>query len=347
MIQRINIEDYLSQKPMLPIIDVRTPAEFKIGHVPGAVNIPLFSNEERAHVGTVYKKQSQEQALKLGYKYVTPKLESYVTEAKKVEVDGELVVYCWRGGMRSKAFAEHIHDNGIKKVNVIEGGYKAYRKHALESFDKPSSIYVLGGYTGSGKTRILEHFLDAGHQVIDLEGLANHKGSAFGGIGQEEQPTTEHFSNLLFWEWKEMDLSLPLWVEDESSNIGSANIPENFFAHMRESKVYFLNMPKEQRAKILVEEYATCEKSSLAHSIERISKRLGGLRSTEALQYLQEGNYYETALITLDYYDKFYLKGLNRRDQKNVIIIESDSIDTVVNAEKVIEIFEKDRDGKD
>ncbi len=335
------------QKPLLPIIDVRTPAEYQTGHIPGAVNIPLFSNEERAHVGTVYKQQSQEQALKLGYKYVAPKLERFVNEAKKVEADGELLVYCWRGGMRSKAFAEHIHDNGIKEVKLIEGGYKAYRKYALESFDKSSSIYVLGGYTGSGKTRILEHFSEAELQVVDLEGLANHKGSAFGGIGQEEQPSTEHFSNLLFWEWKDLDLSKPVWVEDESSNIGSVNIPENFFAQMRESKVYFLNMPKEQRAKILVEEYAACEKSSLAHSIERISKRLGGLRSSEALKNLEEGNYYETALITLDYYDKFYLKGLNRRDQKNVVIIESDSIDTVVNAGKVIELFEKDRDGRD
>ncbi len=336
MIRRITIEEYLNISETIALTDVRTPAEFEAGHIPGAVNIPLFSNEERAHVGTVYKQQTQEQAMKLGYKYVTPKLDHYVAEAKKLEADGELAVYCWRGGMRSKAFAEHIHANGIKRVLVIEGGYKAYRKYALESFDMTSTIYVLGGYTGSGKTRILEHLSQKGHQVIDLEGLANHKGSAFGGIGQDKQPTTEHFSNLLFWEWKKMDLSIPVWVEDESSNIGSVNIPENFFSRMRESKVCFLNMPKEQRAKILVEEYAACEKNRLAHSIERISKRLGGLRTSEALQYLEEGNYYETALITLDYYDKFYLKGLNRRDQKNVIVIESDSIDEVKNARMVI-----------
>jgi tRNA 2-selenouridine synthase len=336
MLQRINIAEYLLQQPMLPIIDVRTPAEFEVGHIPGAFNIPLFSNEERAHVGTVYKKQSSEQAIKLGYKYVTPKLEEFVRAAKEAAVSGEVVVYCWRGGMRSKAFAEHIHESGFKKVFVIEDGYKGYRRYALDSFDRASNIHVLGGYTGSGKTRILEQMNKDGHQVIDLEGLSNHKGSAFGGIGQEAQPTTEHFANLLFWKWKEMDLSKPIWVEDESSNIGRVNIPENFFTHMRNSKVWFLKMPKEQRAKILVEEYASCDREGLAGAIQRISKKLGGLRTTEALNYLNEDNYYETALITLDYYDKFYLKGLERREKNNVIVVESDSIDEVDNAKLII-----------
>ena len=195
--------------------------------------------------------------------------------------------------MRSKAFAEHIHENGFKKVFVIEDGYKGYRRYALDSFDRPSDIRVLGGYTGSGKTRVLEQMDKEGHQVIDLEGLANHKGSAFGGIGQEAQPTTEHFANLLFWKWKELELTKPIWIEDESSNIGRVNIPENFFANMRDSKVWFLKIPKEQRAKILVEEYASCDRDGLAAAIQRISKRLGGLRTTEALKYLDENNYYD------------------------------------------------------
>ena len=127
MIQGINIEEYLLQHLVLPIIDVRTPAEFASGHIPGAYNVPLFSNDERAHVGTVYKQQSQEQALKMGYKYVTPKLDEYVRASKEVAANGEMVVYCWRGGMRSKAFAEHLHENGFQKVFVIEEGYKAYR----------------------------------------------------------------------------------------------------------------------------------------------------------------------------------------------------------------------------
>lgn len=336
MIQRINIEDYLLQQALFPLIDVRTPAEFESGHIPGAHNIPLFSNEERAHIGTVYKQQSQEQALKLGYKYVTPKLKDYVHEAKRITNTGGVVVYCWRGGMRSKSFAEHLHENGFQKVIVIEDGYKGYRRYALDSFDRASSIHILGGYTGSGKTRILEQLDKTGHQIIDLEGLANHKGSAFGGIGKKAQPTTEHFANLLFWKWKEMDLSKPVWVEDESINIGRVNIPENFFARMRDSKVWFLKIPKEQRAKILVEEYAACDRESLAGAIQRISKKLGGLRTSEALNYLAENNYYDTALITLDYYDKFYLKGLERRDKNGVIVVESDSINEDYNAKLII-----------
>ncbi len=334
MVQRINIEDYLAQLPLLPIIDVRTPAEFESGHIPGAVNIPLFSNEERAKVGTVYKQESRVEAFELGYKFVEPKLDHFVTEAKKVMKDQEVVVYCWRGGMRSRSFAEHIESNGVEKVSVIEGGYKAFRTHALETFLKPDRIFVLGGYTGSGKTRILKEMKRKGEQVIDLEGIAHHKGSAFGGIDQGEQPKNEHFTNLLYWEWKELDMSRPVWVEDESIHIGRVFIPEVLFGRMRdEARVVFLDIPKERRADLLVEEYAGSNKLALEQSILRISKRLGGVRTKEALDALERKDYHETAVITLDYYDKFYLKGLKRRDGDKVILIPSDTVDEGINAE--------------
>ncbi len=336
MIDRLPFEKLLNFKQELPVVDVRTPAEYENGHIPGSFNIPLFSNEERAHVGTVYKKQSQQKAIDLGYKYVNPKLDYFISAAKEVAPYGKLAVYCWRGGKRSKAFAEHLHENGFAEVNVIENGYKGYRNFAVEAFDKPSEIFVLGGYTGTGKTRILEMLDKSGHQVIDLERLANHKGSAFGGIGQEKQPTTEHFANLIYWKWKDLDLSKPIWLEDESSNIGRINIPENLFSRMRDSKVWFLKMPKEKRAEILVKEYAACDREGLAAAIQRISKKLGGLRASEALDHLAKGNYYETALITLDYYDKFYLRGLQRRDEEKVVIVESSNIDARHNADLLV-----------
>lgn len=343
MIQRIDITDYLLQLPLLPLIDVRTPAEFEFGHIPGAVNIPLFSNEERAEVGTIYKQVSQDKAYQLGFKFVGPKLKHFAEEAKKAARNSEVAVYCWRGGMRSRSFAEHIESSGILNVKVIEGGYKAFRTHALESFKLPKRIIVLGGFTGSGKTRILKELTRHGEQVVDLEGIAHHKGSAFGGIDQGQQPNNEHFTNLLFWEWKELNKERPVWVEDESIHIGRVFIPEILFTRMREeAAVIFLNIPKEKRADLLVEEYAGSRKEDLEHSIHKISKRLGGLRTKEAIEALKGNDFHETAMITLDYYDKFYLKGLKRRDEAKVIVVNSDTIDERINAQRVIEKLSND-----
>jgi tRNA 2-selenouridine synthase len=340
MVQRIVIGEYLRGKPLLPLVDVRTPAEFENGHIPGAVNIPLFSNEERARVGTLYKRVSVERAYEEGYRFVTPKLDWFVQEARRVASGGPVVVYCWRGGMRSKSFADHLAESGIGEVAVIEGGYKAFRQHALESFEQPGVIRVLGGYTGSGKTRILQELERMGEQVIDLEGIAHHKGSAFGSIGETEQPKNEHFTNLLFWEWRELDFNRSVWLEDESIHIGRVFIPENLFERMRQATLCFLKIPKEQRAKLLVEVYAGTDSGKLAESVRKISKRLGGVRTAEALEALERGDYYEAAIITLDYYDKFYLKGLNRRDPERVVVIESDTVDAQINTEKIQHVMQ-------
>lgn len=339
MITRITIEEYLAEEPLMPLIDVRTPSEYTTGHIPGAVNVPLFSDEERAIVGTVYKQESTGKAYEIGYQFVTPKLEQYVTESAKVVRDGRVVVYCWRGGMRSRSFAEHIEANGIENVYVIEGGYKSFRTFALESFMKPDHLVVLGGYTGSGKTRILKRLAARGEQVIDLEGIAHHKGSAFGAIGQPDQPKNEHFANLLFWEWRKLNTARKVWLEDESIHIGRVYIPEVLFERMRNAAVCFLKIPKEQRAELLVEEYVGTDKEPLIASVNKIAKRLGGLRTQQALEALDRNDYYETAVITLDYYDKFYLKGLERRDQNRVIVIESDTTDADINADLLIQRY--------
>ncbi len=339
MIRRINIEEYLSAEPLMPIADVRTPAEYECGHIPGAVNIPLFTNEERAEVGTVYKQESSERAYDLGYMFVEPKLDQFVAEADKAARDGELAVYCWRGGMRSKAFSEHIEANGVGDIYVIEGGYKAFRTHALDAFMMPEELLILGGYTGSGKTQILKHLRDHGQQVIDLEGIAHHKGSAFGSIGQAEQPNNEHFTNLLFWEWRKLDFNRPVWLEDESIHIGKVFLPQDLFQRMRDAKLYFLDIPKELRAEFLVEDYAVVDKSLLVNSVNKIAKRLGGVRTKEALEALERDELRETAIITLDYYDKFYLKGLNRRDRGKVVLIESHTVDPKSNIEALMKLL--------
>lgn len=336
MLAKINAEQALSLQ--WPVIDVRSPGEYEHGHIPDAVNIPLFLNDERAHVGTVYKQQSREAAMEVGLTYVKPKLKDFITSSFAAAPEGRVVVHCWRGGMRSKAFAQHLADNGFKEVRVITGGYKAYRNHVLTSLAVPVKLNVLGGYTGSGKTEILQELKKNGHQVIDLEGLAHHKGSAFGGIGQAMQPTVEQFENNLHHEWRRLDLNQPIWLEDESFDIGRVKIPLPLYQQMREARLIFIEIPKEERAGFLVKEYGKCDPEALAAAIQRISKRLGGLRVKNALEHIQRQNFYEVALIALYYYDKTYLKGMTRRSRDKVLWISLSTVDPGENA-RIIENF--------
>nr|WP_321407890.1 tRNA 2-selenouridine(34) synthase MnmH [uncultured Carboxylicivirga sp.] len=335
----ITIQQYLTQFEGWPLIDVRSPGEFEKGHIPGAVNIELFSNDERAHVGTVYKQQSQKAAIDLGYQYVNPRLQEFIDRSLVVAPDRKVVVHCWRGGMRSHAFAQHLEDNGFKEVYVVEKGYKAFRRIALNSFDN-YKINVLGGYTGSGKTHILNQLTALDEQVLDLENIAQHKGSAFGSIGYGEQPTTEQFENNLYWIWRTFDPKRPIWVEDESPNIGNVNIPQYLFQQMRSNRLLFIDISKEERARLLVKEYALDNKPKLADAIQRISKRLGPQATKFAIEMLEEDNFYEVALITLHYYDKYYLKGLAKRDQDKIDILKLENTDAQTNAQTILKYFQ-------
>lgn len=341
MVHKIDIETFLKRIKEIPAIDVRSPGEFEKGHIPGAVNIPLFSNQERAHVGTVYKVKSKEKAIEVGYKYVLPKLDDFISESEQLAPNKEVMVHCWRGGMRSQSFAKHLFENGFKTVHVLEGGYKTFRNYALSSFKTDAEICVIGGYTGSGKTHILNQLEIKGEQIIDLEGRANHKGSAFGGIGNGLQPTVEQFENNLFWDWKELDYSKTIWFEDESHRIGDVNIPMTLYENMRTKPVVFLEIPREERVKHLVEEYANCPKEDLIDSIERITKRLGGTNTKTATQSIKESNFAEAANMALTYYDKYYLRGLNNRPlQDNIFKLKLDTVDAIKNSEKIKKYYD-------
>ncbi|HOO85419.1 MAG TPA: tRNA 2-selenouridine(34) synthase MnmH [Prolixibacteraceae bacterium] len=339
MVSDTSVEEMLAGA--LPVIDVRSPAEFEHGHVPGALNIPLFSNDERAHVGTVYKKQSKEAAIKVGMQYVEPKLKWFIDESLKLAPAKQVIVHCWRGGMRSRSFAQHLSDNGFDTVKVIEGGYKAYRNFLLNFFEQAFHLRVVGGYTGSGKTHILEHIKLNGQQVIDLEALACHKGSAFGFINQPQQPSVEQFQNNLLEAFMQLDLQQAIWLEDESLNIGHVSIPMGLFKQMRQSVLYFIELPKNERIKLLVNEYTHCDKTLLEISLQRIGKRLGGLNLKLALEALETDDFETVADIALLYYDKSYLRGMAERQQNKVVHLPLAHINHSENSKILIERIEE------
>ncbi len=327
---------FLTKAETIPIIDVRSPAEFAYGYIPNAHNIPLFSNEERAKVGTCYKKVGKDAAVLLGLEIVGPKLANFVKEAKKLAPNNELLVHCWRGGMRSGSFAWLLETAGMQ-VSTLAGGYKAYRNLILSALDAPPPLLILGGKTGSGKTEILQALAQKGEQVIDLEGLANHKGSAFGALGQAPQPSSEMFENLLYEQWKTLDPLKPLWLEDESKNIGSVHIPNVLFARMREAKTIFIAVDFEARVQFLVQEYAIFETDFLKTAIDHIAKRLGGQHHQAALKALEEKDFATVAKITLVYYDKAYLHGLAKRTSSTMLPFVFPTINPEANAQALLD----------
>ena len=309
----IDITEFLElQKADNSIIDVRSPAEFEAGHIPGAHNIPLFSNEERAEIGTLYKQQGQQAATLRGLEIVGPKMAGFVRHAKEISFQEHLLVHCWRGGMRSGSFSWLLNMAGLPAV-TLTGGYKCYRNHLLEFFGQPFSLLILTGGTGSGKTELLHHFRQKGEQVIDLEGLAHHKGSVFGGMGQQEQPSSEQFKNELFLQMKEMDISRPIWLEDESISLGNVFIPHPLWNQLRLAPLIRVELARPARVERLVREYGSIEREELAAGIEKISKRLGGQHAKAALEALQENNLAEVASTLLTYYDKAYQRGIDKR----------------------------------
>ena len=212
----------------LKIIDVRSPKEFSQGHIPGAYNLPLFSNEERALVGTCYKQKGKEPAIKLGLEIVGPKMASFIEDARKISPNKQMLVHCWRGGMRSSSMAWLLELTGFD-VSILKGGYKAYRNFALAIFNEDYKLKILGGKTGSGKTQLLHQMNKLGIQIIDLEAIAHHKGSAFGKIGHDAQPTSEQFENNLAMALQTLNAKKEIWLEDESKGIGKCFIPMNFW----------------------------------------------------------------------------------------------------------------------
>jgi tRNA 2-selenouridine synthase len=206
---------------------------------------------------------------------------------------------------------------GIKTV-TLQGGYKTFRQWALDMFEQPYQLKVLGGLTGCGKTGILHALRQIGEQVIDLEGLANHRGSAFGNLGMASQPSSEQFQNELAWQLRSFDKTKPIWIEDESSLVGTCSIPKPFYQQISEGKLYLIQRPLEARIDILKQEYSQIGMTDLIQATQRISKRLGGARTQEVINHLQSHNLQQAAELILQYYDKAYTHSITRRNRPQI-----------------------------
>lgn len=299
----------------IPLIDVRAPIEFQQGHLPGAVNIPILNNEERALIGTIYKEQGSAAAVAKGFEIISGALkESRVSQWRSfIQEHPSAVLYCFRGGKRSQITQQWLRDIGIHRPLVV-GGYKRARQFLMEQIERSSARYemlVLSGPTGSGKTELIKNVQHC-FPSVDLEGLARHRGSAFGSMGVP-QPTQVNFENQLATELLQLQVQFPcvpkVLVEDESRLIGRISIPESFFLKLRSSEVLWLDEPLETRVDHIFQDYIIqspigravdmvprCAEESgilqtealgvfakFKNSLNSIGKKLGGLRTQEVL----------------------------------------------------------------
>ena len=310
-----NILNYA--EPVL-FVDVRSPGEFARGHIPGAYNIPLFSDQIRALVGTIYVQQGREKAMHVAMQHVGPRFDDLVTQVKQLFVSGIICVYCARGGMRSGSVAWLYNFFGLPVVQLT-GGYKVFRNWVIAQFEKKLKLCVLGGPTGAGKTEYLHMLERMGEQVLDLEKYAQHRGSVFGG-DKDRQATQQQFENDCAWTLAKLDLGKKVWVEDESRKIGSVIVPEVLWLQMRSAQFYYLITRREERMMRIFEEYGSLDKNFLLRALAEIKYHLGLQNYAHVRMLMEQNNIREAFDILLNYYDKKYAHGMANKNWVGVLV---------------------------
>jgi len=326
MISTLTIEKALQLKNAI-FLDTRTPLEFSEDHLPHAINIPILSNEERAIVGTIYKQKSKEEAIEKGKQYFLTKLPDFVGEIEKYK-HKTIIVNCWRGGMRSRFIVDMLCSLGYSAFQ-LRGGYKEYRAYVreqLENFQLKSKLVVLWGLTCTGKTALLQHFSNS----LDLEGIAQHRGSLYGGIGLKPR-TQKAFENLLLWRLRELNEQKFILVEGESRKIGDVQMPAFLYKAILQGIPILVTKSMEQRAEHALKEYFDTPESLqqikevTAHLFKVISKK----KQQEALQLLEEEKNKEVVKILLEYYyDPLYEHTINKK--KYPFEVNSDEVGKAV-----------------
>ena len=321
---QINIYSKVSIQDALNInnatwIDVRCPREFLKGHFADAINIPIFSNSEYEKLGTLYRHKGQAPAIKLGEEYANQSTKKILSKISEIN-NQNFIVYCARGGMRSKGMQEILNQSGYLS-HRIDRGYKAIRNYTLSTFTEKRDVIILAGSTGTGKTQILQEMKGQGSNVIDLEAIANHRGSAFGDLGLNEQPTQQQFENNLSMEWIDTDPTSPVFIESESRKIGRVVIPEDIWSQMGSGHYLKIKMGIDRRIKNLLKEYGDHKKNDLKKRVDRISTRLGGAEAKEAINFLDRADLSSFCRLLLKkYYDTMYEKAYDMRESSKDII---------------------------
>jgi tRNA 2-selenouridine synthase len=309
----LDIESFLDRARSVTVADVRSPGEFFKGHIPGAASVPLFSDAERAEIGTTYVQQGRKPAVLLGLARVGPRmaeLGARLTDLADAS-GGELLIHCWRGGMRSASVAWLAETLGIRPATLV-GGYKSFRRWAIDTTGRGREINVVAGLTGTGKTRVIHALAARGENIIDLEKFAHHKGSAFGDLGEEPQPTQEQFENELAMAWRNTRHDSPVWLEDESRNIGRCSLPETLWQSKQAGRFHVIELPDDARLSHLCEVYSGHPQEVLAARIDCIRKRLGGDRTSAAIDAVRAGDIKEATRLVLAYYDRCYRESVER-----------------------------------
>jgi tRNA 2-selenouridine synthase len=298
--------------------------------------MPLFDDEERSVVGTLYKNSGREAAILEGLGFAGKKLQAMVKQARRIAPGRKMLVHCWRGGMRSESVAWLLSTAGFE-VYLLDGGYKSYRSYIRETWERECSLIVLAGKTGTGKTEILGHIERLGHQFLDLEKHAHHKGSSFGAIGQEIQPTNEQFENNLADAWLVLDFSRPVWIEDESRFIGKVGIPEALFNRKQRSLTLFVEIPVSLRIERLIREYTIYPKEVLQQALSNISRRLGNDKVKIAAEAIENNDFYAAIAMVLNWYDKSYTWEMQKKETNEMIVLEVNHSDAFSIAQMVLE----------
>lgn len=311
----ISVQELISSKKYIPV-DVRAPIEHRDSAIPGSVNIPLFSNEEREEIGILYKKEGEKAAKWRAMEIVSPKLPQLLGEIKDLKKTGaEPVIHCWRGGMRSRSVASFLDYAGIQSYR-LEGGYRAYREYILEQIPHllPEKVVVLHGMTGTGKTELLQALQEKGYPVVDLEKMANHRGSIFGMIGLGEAHNQKTFDALLFERLNEIKGSSYFIVEAESKRIGRAAQPEEMMEKKKVNGIHFLvksSIPN--RVERIYEEYVepfirqTWFEEEVEEKVSKLLKRMNHTIAPSLQNALEEKNYRKLIeILLIHYYDPRY-----------------------------------------
>ena len=310
------------------IIDVRSPAEFAEDHIPGAVNLPVLSNEERHIVGTQYKQVSTFTARRMGAAHISRNVAGHLEEyfADKAPAS-QFLIYCWRGGMRSGSMATIISQVGWR-THVLSGGYKNWRRkvvNELRNSQAPLNIILLDGQTGSAKTEVLTRAEKLGIQILDLEGLAAHRGSVFGAMQDTAQPSQKRFESLLWDRLSHLDVNKPILVEAESNHIGAREIPSRIWASMLTAQHIVIEAPAKSRATFLVETYKDIisDRAALQTSINRLSQ----YHSSQTIEawhemVMAEGFVSLAHELMVEHYDPLYGRSGARRSHPPLNSIE-------------------------